>query len=59
VGLLVGLEMKSQGCSDIGHFGNALVGLVCKNNVKAVQLSKHVICSIIRTVIMCYLRKQR
>lgn len=57
--LLVGLEMKSQVCSDIEHFDNTPVGLVCNNNVKAMQMSEHVIYSIIRTVIMCDLRKQR
>lgn len=59
MGLCVGLEMKSQGCSDIGHFNNTPVGLVCNNNAKAMQVSKHVIYSITKTVIMCDLRKRR
>jgi len=46
--LLVGeevVEIKSMACSDIGHFDNTPVGLVCSNNVR-VQMSKHTIYSI-------------
>jgi len=59
--LLVGeevVEIKSMACSDIGHFDNTPVGLVCSNNVR-VQMSKHTIYSIRKRVIMYNLKKQR